>query len=267
MGSEHPIYYSQFGEDRLLEKLFQGKRRGVCIEVGANNGVDGSTTLHFEELGWDCILVEPNPALCRELRARRRAQLFECAASSTSGTAILHVASGAEQSHAVSALGDERKPAQILKEHGFWTDPVEVVTRRLDDILDEARPSAGIDFVSIDVEGHELELLKGFSLDRWKPVVLIVEDNSPVWESTVRDYLNARGYVRFRRTGVNDWYAHASNRALTGPGRQLAYYPSMVCGRALTFALKAVTPIAPVLRRVPGALFFRDILLGRRGRS
>lgn len=258
------MYYSQFGEDHLLEKLFQGKHRGVCVEVGANNGVDGSTTLHFEELGWDCILVEPNPALCRELRARRKAQLFECAASSASGTAILHVASGAEQSHAVSALGDERKPAQILKEHGFRTDPVEVVTRRLDDILDEAQPSGGIDFVSIDVEGHELELLKGFSLDRWRPGVLIVEDNSPFWESTVRDHLNAQGYVRFRRTGVNDWYAHVSNRALTGSVQRLAYYPSMVCGRALILALKAVTPIAPVLRRVPGALFLRDLLLGRR---
>lgn len=264
MGRAQPPYYSQFGEDRLLEKLFQGKRRGVCIEVGANNGVDGSTTLRFEELGWDCVLVEPNPALCRELRARRKARLFECAASSASGTAILHVASGAEQSHAVSALGDERKPEQILKEHGFPTHPVEVATRRLDDILDEAQPAAGIDFISIDVEGHELELLKGFSLDRWRPEVLIVEDNSPIWETSVRDYLSAQGYVRFRRTGVNDWYAHVSNKSLASLAKRFAYYPSMVRGRALIWALKAVTPIAPTLRHVPGALFLRDVLLGRR---
>jgi FkbM family methyltransferase len=257
-------YYSQFGEDRLLDKLFQGSSRGFCVEVGANNGVDGSTTLHFEELGWDCILVEPNPVLCRELRARRKARLFECAASSTAGTAILHVASGGEQSHAVSALGDAQKPAQILREHGFQTDPIEVVTRRMDDILDEAQPTAGIDFISIDVEGHELELLKGFSLDRWRPSVLIIEDNSPMWESGVRDYLKLQGYVRFRRTGVNDWYAHVSNQAFTGAGRQLAYYPSMVIARVLMLALRAATPIAPLLRHVPGALFFRDLLLGRR---
>lgn len=257
-------YYSQFGEDRLLEKIFQGKVRGVCIEVGANNGVDGSTTLRFEKLGWDCILVEPNPAMCSLLRARRKARLFECAASSVSGTAVLHVAVGAEQSHAVSALGDQQKPAQILKEHGFLTEAVEVATRRMDDILDEARPTGDIDFVSIDVEGHELEMLKGFSLDRWRPAILIVEDNSPMWEATVRDYLKAQGYVRFRRTGVNDWYAHVSNRALTGVGRRLAYYPAMIWNRMLMLALKAVTPIAPVLQRVPSALFLRDILLGRR---
>lgn len=258
------MYYSQFGEDRLLDKLFQGKRRGVCVEVGANNGVDGSTTLHFEEIGWDCILVEPNPALCRAVRARRKAQLFECAASSVSGTAILHVAVGAEQSHAVSALGDERTSAQILKEHGFQTEPVEVALRRLDDILDEAEPAAAVDFISIDVEGHELELLRGFSLDRWRPTVLIVEDNSPMWETSVRDYLNEHGYVRFRRTGVNDWYAHVSNPALTTSRHRVAYYPRMIKSRALMVFLRMLTPILPVIRQLPGALLVRDILLGRR---
>lgn len=264
MGSASTKYYSQFGEDRLLEKLFQGKSRGVCIEVGANNGVDGSTTLHFEELGWQCILVEPNPAMCRTLRARRKARLFECAASSVAGTAVLHVAVGAEQSHAVSALGGALKPAEIFKEHGFQTEPVEVQTRPLDDMLDEAQLDADIDFVSIDVEGHELEMLKGFSLERWHPAILIVEDNSPMWESAVRDYLKLRGYVRFRRTGVNDWYAHVSNHALTGAGRRLAYYPAMIWSRALMLALRGITPVAPALRRVPGALFVRDMLLGRR---
>lgn len=267
MGGTCAMYYSQFGEDRLLDKLFQGKRQGVCIEVGANNGVDGSTTLYFEEIGWNCILVEPNPALCRAIRARRKAQLFECAASSVSGSAILHVAIGAEQSHAVSALGDERRSAQILKEHGFRTEPVEVPLRRLDDILDEAEPAADIDFISIDVEGHELELLRGFSLDCWRPKVLIVEDNSSMWETSVRDHLKAHGYVRFRRTGVNDWYAHVSNLALTSFRRRIAYYPSMIFGRMLMAVLKAMTPIAPLLRRSPAVVFVRDLLLGRRKRA
>jgi len=258
------MYYSQFGEDRLLDKLFQGKPGGVCVEVGANNGVVGSTTLFFEQRGWDCILVEPNPALCRELRAKRKAQLFECAASGATGVAVLHVATGAEQSHAVSALGDDQKSAEIFKQYGFRTEPVEVATRRLDDILEEARPPGGLDFISIDVEGHELELLKGFSLERWRPVVLIVEDNGSIWRSAVRDHLLARGYVRFRRTGVNDWYAHLSNRALAGPGRRLTYYPSMLFGRALTLTLRLVTPVAPALRRVPGVLVLSDFLLGRR---
>lgn len=264
MSTEFANYYSQFGEDRILDKLFRGKRNGFCVEVGANNGVDGSTTLHFEELGWDCILVEPNPTLCQELRARRKARLFECAASSESGTAILHIAVGAEQSHAVSALGDERRSAQILKEHGFRTEPVEVAIRRLDDILGDARPTGRIEFMSIDVEGHELEVLKGLSLDRWRPVVLIIEDNGAIWDTAVRDYLNTQGYLRFRRTGVNDWYTHTSNRSLAGPAQRLAYYPSMLKGRTLMLTLKILTPALPTIRRIPGALLIRDLLFGRR---
>ena len=41
------MFYSQFGEDKILSKIFQGKTQGVCVEVGANNGVDDSTSLFF----------------------------------------------------------------------------------------------------------------------------------------------------------------------------------------------------------------------------
>lgn len=261
--TDSPIpYYSQFGEDRGLEKIFCGKRDGFAIEVGANNGVDGSTTLHFEKLGWNCVLVEPNPSLCADIRRTRDARLFECAASSSPGRAILQIAVGAEGSHAVSALGGSGKAAEILEDHGFRTEPFEVETRTMDAILHEASVQKPIDFISIDVEGHELEMLKGFSLDRWRPRILIIEDNASLSEGSVKDYLEAHGYVRFRRTGVNDWYAHRSDAELASPVRRAAYYPSMVYGRAITMLLRVATPAAPVLKRIPGAMAMRNLLLG-----
>lgn len=259
-------FYSQFGEDRILAKMFAQHEHGACIEVGANNGVDGSTTLYFEDSGWDCMLIEPNPALCKEIKIRRNARLFECAASSEIGSATLHVAQGEGNAHAVSAIGDRGMAAQIFKEHGFASEPIDVPTRPLDDLLEEAGWQPEIEFVTIDVEGHELEALKGFSLKKWKPQILIIEDNASMRDSSVRDYLEKRGYVRFRRTGVNDWYAPVSNARLTGLVRRAAYYPTMVYSRILVAALKAITPIVPFLRRLPGALSIRDILLGR-GRS
>ncbi len=243
------MFYSQFGEDRILSRLFSGRTGGVCIEVGANNGVDGSTTLFFEQQGWDCVLIEPNPALCEALRRRRRAQVFECAVSSSEGVATLHVAEGADLAHAVSALGAEDHGRRILRQHGFATHPVDVRTRRLDDVLDEAGLGGPIDFISIDVEGHELEVLRGFSLDRWRPTVLIVEDNSAAWDGDVSRYLGERGYVRFNRTGVNDWYAHAMNARLAGAGRRLGYYPAMVGARGRMVLHR----IADRLLRIPAA--------------
>jgi len=242
-------FFAQFGEDRILARLFPGRTHGVCVEVGANNGVDGSPTLLFERLGWDCVLVEPNPDLCAELRARRRARLFECAASGAEGSATLHVAVGAQLAHAVSALGGEGHGQEIQKRHGYATRPVQVPTRRLDQILEEAALGGPIDFISIDVEGHELELLSGFTPERWRPSVLIIEDNGAGWHSPVSRRLAEAGYVRFKRTGVNDWYAHRSNEALAGRFGRMAYYPSMLGARCLMAGLRTIDRV----RRIPMA--------------
>ena len=154
----------------------------------------------------------------------------------------------------------------ILEDHGFQTEPVEVETRTLDAILEEAAVGKPIDFISIDVEGHELEMLKGFSLDRWRPRILIIEDNASLGEGSVTDHIQARGYVRFRRTGVNDWYAHRSDAELASRLRRAAYFPAMIYARAITTLLRAATPVAPVLTRIPGAMAVRNLLLGgRRG--
>ena len=57
------MFHSQFDEDRILNGIFAGKSPGICVEVGANDGVHGSNTLFFEKLGWQCVLIEPNPML------------------------------------------------------------------------------------------------------------------------------------------------------------------------------------------------------------
>lgn len=256
------MYYSQFGEDRILARIFADRDHGVCVEVGANNGVDGSTTLHFEEKGWDCVLVEPNPDLCRELRQRRSARIFECAASSSNGVATLQIASGAPLAHGVSTLGGAGEARRLSEHFGFQTHAVEVQTRTLDSILEEANLGGRIDFISIDVEGHEAELLKGFSADRWRPTVVIVEDNS--WKASVSGQMRDWGYVRFNRTGVNDWYVHEANHALGGWRSRIAYYPTMWRARLRMSGETASVSISRQLDRVPGLRKLRDRLLRSR---
>ena len=208
------MYYSQFGEDRILAGIFDGKSKGLCIEVGANDGVNDSNTMYFENIGWDCILVEPNPVLCNMIRASRKARLIEVAASDKKGKTSLFVAEGAERAHGVSTINSDEHALNKIKSYGFTYSEVKVETKSLDEILDEEKISHEIDFITVDVEGHELEVLKGFSLDRWRPTVILVEDNSNFENSDVSDHLKMFGYLRFMRTGVNDWYARKSNKAL-----------------------------------------------------
>jgi FkbM family methyltransferase len=246
------MFYSQFDEDRLLARIFEGKRSGLCIEVGANDGVNDSTTYYFEQQGWDCLLVEPNPDLCLAIRAVRNARLFECAASAEEGLATLYIAEGAERAHGVSGLGVDEQAVRRISGFGFVARPLQVIKRRLDDILDEAGITRSPDFITIDVEGHELEVLEGLSIDRWKPLIILVEDNSHFEDDTVSRYLHRFGYKPFRRTGVNDWYAHRTQSQLVNPASRCAWQWAAFKSRA-----------RKRLRNVPGLLALRNFVLRR----
>jgi FkbM family methyltransferase len=208
------MFYSQFGEDKILFDIFKGKASGVCVEVGANNGIDDSTSLFFEKLGWKCILVEPNPDLCRKIRETRNALLYEYAASNQSDTRTLYVVEGAVRSDGLSTISTNKEVHDRIKSHGFVYSSVQVHTTTLDRILIDAQINCEIDFISIDVEGHEYEVLYGFSLEKWKPFIILIEDNSNFENDIVSNYLKSFNYVRFMRTGVNDWYAHQTNSRL-----------------------------------------------------
>jgi hypothetical protein len=86
---------------------------------------------------------------------------------------------------------------------------IEVPARTLDDILEEAKAPAPIDFVSIDVEGHEVEVLKGFDLRRWQPRLLLIEDQ--VSNLDTHRFVTGLGYRLIRRTGLNGWYVPATD--------------------------------------------------------
>jgi FkbM family methyltransferase len=247
------MFYSQFGEDRLLARIFEGKRSGLCIEVGANDGVNDSTTYYFEQQGWDCLLIEPNPDLCLAIRAVRDARLFECAASAEEGLATLYIAEGAARAHGVSGLGaDDEQARQRISAFGFAARPVQVTKRRLDAMLEEAGITRSPDFITIDVEGHELEVLKGLSIDKWKPHIILTEDNSQFEDDSVLRYLSRFGYKPFRRTGVNDWYAHFSRRELVNLRSRFSWQRAAFKARARNR-----------LRRVPGLVALRNFVLRR----
>lgn len=237
-------WYSQYGEDVLLAKIFDGTK-GLCVEVGANDGVMFSNTKHFEEVGWQCILVEPTPSLCGKIRQDRKGRLFEYAASSTEGEMMLHVAEGHDL---FSSLEPRSTMAEELGRHRATIQTVSVRVRPLDDMLTEAGVQS-IEFVSIDVEGHEMAVLDGFDLNRWLPIVVLIEDKSDLVVTEVERHMAERGYQRFYRSGGNDWYAK--------PGRVGVYFMlrMLAAGRAeLRGLLKVWLPRS----------FVRLVLLSRR---
>ena len=212
-------YYSQNGEDAALSRIF-GDHVGVCVEVGANDGVTLSNTYYFEKLGWQCILVEPNPALCQKIRLQRgeRTALFACAASRSGGTATLNLdANSGDLYSTLEPLNDAAGTESSMQ--------VSVPTRTLDSILEEAGFHS-IDFISIDVEGHELHALSGIDLLRWKPRIVLLEDNKDLSDNTVCQHMASAGYLRFYRTGSNDWYARPGEQRIMLALRLLTSRPA-----------------------------------------
>lgn len=213
MHSAKDKYYAQYGEDILLSRIFQGKADGVAVEVGAFDGVSGSNTAYFQDIGWTCVLVEPNPALAQAVRNVRPAALvFEYALGAhAEGELVLSIPTGAETLASVSA-GSTQRDRMISVSKDIVQLTVKETT--LDWVLQESGVDR-IEFISIDVEGHEMEVLSGFSLSRWKPRLVIIEDNSSGTSDEILNFMKFSGYVRFRNTGCNDWYCAKSDKELS----------------------------------------------------
>ncbi|NJK92736.1 MAG: FkbM family methyltransferase [Blastochloris sp.] len=183
---------------------------GICLEVGAYDGITGSATYVFEQRGWVAILVEPLPEMASSIRKHRKGPFFPIAAGPTQGTVTLH---RSLEDPAISSTGENSWQSELYTIRQETTEDLEVEMRTLDWILEQASVSE-IHFATIDVEGQEWAVLQGLDLKRWKPRVLLVEDNSRGLDSKVRNYLQAQDYLCFHHSGVNDWYAHRDDKDL-----------------------------------------------------
>lgn len=211
-------YHAQFGEDKILNEIFEGKTNGVCVEVGGYDGITGSNTYFFETLGWKCLIVEPMPKYCKMIREARSCEVAEIAASDKAGEVDFYVAVGVET---LSTM--ERNEAHFARIKSLSRQDVEKITvrtARLDDILMQ-RGITAIDFLTIDVEGHEMSVLAGMSFDAIRPRVVIIEDNTHGLDRQVNRLMASKSYTRFRKTGCNDWYARRGDSLVT-PWRVIA---------------------------------------------
>ena len=183
-------------EEGLIQEFLGVGSSGFFVDVGAAEPEFGSQTFHLEQSGWTGVLVEPRPDQAEKLRRSRRGAVFQVACSSPAN---------AGRSMPLRLRGGYSSLNETLVISGLEPQGmIQVPIRTLDDILIEAKAPVPIDFVSIDVEGHETEVLAGFDLARWRPRLVLVEDH--VLNLRLHWHLEARGYKWVRRTGLNGWY-------------------------------------------------------------
>ncbi len=167
------ISHAQNREDVVLLRVFSGRRTGFYIDVGANDPTISSVTRCFYDLGWRGINIEPVPKVYERLRTQRRRDInlnvgisncrktlcfYECSSESTLSTFSSALAKCWKEDHG----------------HVFSERQVPVITLAQ---VCEQHVHEQIDFLSIDAENHEREVIEGNDWARWRPRIVVIEDS------------------------------------------------------------------------------------------
>jgi FkbM family methyltransferase len=195
---------SQLGQDIFAIAMNGFARGGFFMEVGAHHSSQLSNSWLLEkEFGWSGILVEPNPVAHADLAAERSAKLVGKAAWHVSGRRLTF---NAVADTALSTLKDIA-PADQHDRSNFKAITVETIT--LDDILEQNGAPDVIHYISIDVEGAEIQVLDGLDIGKRDIRAFTIEFNHD--KQRLRAYddrLLAAGYLRVLES-VSDfdaWY-------------------------------------------------------------
>jgi FkbM family methyltransferase len=195
---------SQHGEDLILWDFFERKLGGFYVDVGAHDGLSISNTYFFESIGWTGICIEALPEMaerCAKLRKTSTVVQAALGDESANGTVRFNIA---EDNTCLSSIEADVLRRDLGAGPGRRRTSVEVPYTNLTRVLEHV--TSPIDFISIDVEGSELSVLRGLDLKGFRPAVLLIEDNSCGRDHTVRDYLATFSYRRVLTAGVNDFY-------------------------------------------------------------
>jgi FkbM family methyltransferase len=197
-------YYSQHGEDALLDLVFEGQKEGFFVEVGCIDGRRFSNTLSFEERGWKGMCIEAHDGYIESLKNNRPNSIIcHCAAGEADEDAIFY----ANARGSLSSL-DKSSEARWKKDYapyfsGFEEQQVKKV--RLSTLLDSYQISE-IDILSLDIEGYEVEAMKGLDLFRHRPKVMVIESDSPQHEAQLDKLILPHGYEKSLKLLGNLFY-------------------------------------------------------------
>lgn len=207
--SARRVSFGQTGQDILAEFLMVRNRiitreaglRGTYVDVGCGHPHSGSNTFYFYNRGWSGVCVDADPDLCAAFRlARPRDQVFACGIGATPREQDFFLFDNPQH----NTFNPGRAKAKPNRLRGVVKLPV----RPLSDVLDEAGLGE-ISFMSIDVEGLELEVLRSMDFARHRPRLLLTEALKPiaaVQADPIFGLLREKGYELVAHTGHDSFY-------------------------------------------------------------
>lgn len=204
-------YYSQIGQDQyFIENVAKGKRNGVFLDIGANDGIFDSNTAALEfDYGWTGLCIEANPMLIEALKTSRpNAKVVNCAVWNKPGEIQLEV-SGSNRDGVkgdlLSRVTTVARKDDYFKEH--FKESSQKVTVKARTIIDVVKEQFGLpcsfDYMSLDIEGAELQALKGIDFSSIDIKFMTIEHGGrDGYLDQIVNYLDDFGFKVHR---VNQW--------------------------------------------------------------
>lgn len=193
------MYYAEFDTDKFIRETFFPNLdyKGVMIEVGAGPTTFFSMSKHFRDNGWRCICIDPNPKFV-ESHKKLGNEIYQVACSNFEGTSTFKIVSTgwAPENDGISYSALDIK--YNMPNHPYEEITVNVI--KLDTLLENLKINQ-IDFISIDVEGWELEVMHGFSTKKYKPKVILLENYTH--KNEYEQYMNSIGYTLKEKINYN----------------------------------------------------------------
>lgn len=192
-----PRYYSQCGQDQLIDDLLR-KRNGVFVDVGAADGETNSNTLFFEESrDWHGLLIEPHPTAAEACQARRSSPVVECAILSRSDNYLTEFRAidgeYSQMSYAIDRADrlNIDRIAKYAQKSPLEESIIMVQVCPLQALLDKFSLHH-IDYLSIDTEGADLDVLQTIDWTRTTATVISTEKQAnPI---PIDSFLTSIGY-------------------------------------------------------------------------
>ena len=201
------MYYSQCKQDKTLEEnIFKGYKNGVFVDVGAHDGVTINNTLYFEKNNnWSGINIEPIRVVYDKLVINRPNSInINCAVCNNDGEIEFLCNTGyTEMISGIKDMFDEKHLQRLQREnniHGSYTETIMVPTKKLETIFDENKITH-VNYLSIDVEGAEFEVIKSINFDKVYIDVIGFENNYDHASIPIVQYLSAKGFIEKYRYG------------------------------------------------------------------
>lgn len=181
------ISYAQQGGDVILRRYFDDKPKGFYIDVGAGYPSIHSFTKYFYDNGWHGINIEPQPPLFNFLAGNRPKDInLKVAVSTQRGKAGLTTFPKKWSWASLSSKAAKNHQNIATKILGVETLP-------LDEIITKYAKKQKIDFIKIDTEGTEGDVLHSLNLKKWQPEVLVIEATIP--DTPVESHESWENYV------------------------------------------------------------------------